>query len=138
MLGPGGGADTRQHQQDVLQESAVRRIRFFAPFAVLLPALGLLPACGPSPLTFTVNSTADTPDAHPGDGVCRTAAGVCTLRAAIQESNLAGTKDTISFGIGTSAKTIVLTGPLPDLLDPVFLDGSTQPGFAGTPLIHID
>ncbi len=37
--------------------------------------------------TFVVNSTADTVDAHPGDGVCADANGACTLRAAVMESN---------------------------------------------------
>lgn len=36
---------------------------------------------------FNVNSTLDAVDANPGDGVCATATGVCTLRAAIQEAN---------------------------------------------------
>src|SRR3954447_6918275 len=114
-----------------------RRARLIAPLA-LLPALGFLAGCGPTALTLTVNSTGDAADASPGDGVCRTAGGLCTLRAAIQESNLSGQKDTIRFGIGTGAKSIVLTNVLPDLLDPVTLDASTQAGFAGTPLIHID
>jgi large repetitive protein len=37
--------------------------------------------------TFVVNSTADEVDKNPGDGVCSTAGGACTLRAAIQEAN---------------------------------------------------
>ena len=37
--------------------------------------------------TFVVNSTADEVDKNPGDGVCATAGGTCTLRAAIQEAN---------------------------------------------------
>ena len=36
---------------------------------------------------FNVNSTQDAVDANPGDGVCATATGECTLRAAIQETN---------------------------------------------------
>lgn len=43
---------------------------------------------------FAVTSTADAPDAFPGDGACASAAGTgdCTLRAAVQEGNLvAGT-----------------------------------------------
>ena len=36
---------------------------------------------------FTVNSINDAVDAHPGDGICATATGECTLRAAIQETN---------------------------------------------------
>src|ERR1700687_3388939 len=39
------------------------------------------------PATFGVNSTAESPDATPGDGVCATTAGVCTLRAAVDEAN---------------------------------------------------
>jgi CSLREA domain-containing protein len=46
----------------------------------------LLAACQP-PIVFQVNSTADAVDANPGDGSCQTAAGDCTLRAAIQEAN---------------------------------------------------
>jgi CSLREA domain-containing protein len=58
---------------------------------------------GPAALTFTVNSTADVPDAHPGDGVCETAAnsGVCTLRAAVQETNARQARDTILLPAGT-------------------------------------
>lgn len=37
--------------------------------------------------TFIVDSEGDEPDALQGDGVCETADGLCTLRAAIQESN---------------------------------------------------
>ncbi len=37
--------------------------------------------------TFQVNTTADTVDANPGDGVCADANGECSLRAAIQEAN---------------------------------------------------
>src|SRR5438067_1605092 len=35
------------------------------------------------PATFVVNSLLDAPDAHPGDGVARTADGLTTLRAAV-------------------------------------------------------
>lgn len=37
--------------------------------------------------SFRVNSTADDIDANPGDGVCATASGECTLRAAVLEAN---------------------------------------------------
>jgi len=36
---------------------------------------------------FNVNSTQDAVDVNPGDGICATATGECTLRAAIQETN---------------------------------------------------
>jgi CSLREA domain-containing protein len=37
--------------------------------------------------TLAVDSTGDAGDASPGDGVCATAGGECTLRAAIEEAN---------------------------------------------------
>ncbi len=53
--------------------------------------------------TFTVNNvgkgtTADN-DSNPGDGECRTSAGACTIRAAIQESNANVGRDTINFNV---------------------------------------
>lgn len=53
-------------------------------------------------VTFSVNNTADEPDANVNDGVCSTALpGICTLRAAVMQANaLAGT-DTILLGAGT-------------------------------------
>jgi CSLREA domain-containing protein len=50
--------------------------------------------------TFTVNSLADAPDALPGDGVCRTAALTCTLRAAVQEGNAIPGADAITVPAG--------------------------------------
>lgn len=59
--------------------------------------------------TFTVNSTADAVDASPGNGVCATAGGVCTLRAAIQEANALAGADTIVFAVDGTF-TLTLTG----------------------------
>lgn len=58
--------------------------------------------------TFTVNSTADATDALPGNGICETVAGngVCTLRAAIQESNAQTDGDTIYLPAGTYTLSI--------------------------------
>lgn len=57
--------------------------------ALLVPAgagaftpLECAPGCD-----LVVNATVDEPDADPGDGACATAAGDCTLRAAVQEAN---------------------------------------------------
>ncbi|MBE0597656.1 MAG: CSLREA domain-containing protein [Desulfuromonadales bacterium] len=38
-------------------------------------------------ISFLVNSTADSPDTNPGDGLCADVSGNCTLRAAIMEMN---------------------------------------------------
>ena len=78
-------------------------------------------------VTLTVNSTADGVDASPGNGVCATAGGQCTLRAAIQEAN-SREGDTIAFGIGGGVVTIAPTTGLPQITGPVTIDGTTQPG----------
>jgi CSLREA domain-containing protein len=61
---------------------------------------------------FTVNSTADVVDAKPGDGICATATGKCTLRAAIQEANALVGPDTIILPAGTY--TLTIPGPAED------------------------
>lgn len=51
--------------------------------------------------TFTVNSTTDAVDVNPGNGVCASAGGFCTLRAAIMETNALAGMDTIILPAGT-------------------------------------
>ena len=46
---------------------------------------------------YVVNSNAGDADANPGNGICATAGGQCTLAAAIQESNADGVSSTITF-----------------------------------------
>jgi CSLREA domain-containing protein len=55
---------------------------------------------------FAVDSTVDTTDANPGDGVCDDGAGRCTLRAAIQEANAGAGADTITLPAGTYGLTL--------------------------------
>jgi CSLREA domain-containing protein len=94
---------------------------------------------------LTVNSSADAPDVDPGDGVCDTGAITsaldreCTLRAAIQEANEPGPNRQIAFSIPAGMDPIIQPGsPLPPLTRRMDIDGTTQPGFAGTPAIFID
>jgi CSLREA domain-containing protein len=49
-------------------------------------AAGALPALA-VPRTFTVDTTVDSVDAVPGDGICADANGHCSLRAAVMEAN---------------------------------------------------
>ncbi|WP_432076389.1 choice-of-anchor Q domain-containing protein [Streptomyces wuyuanensis] len=65
-----------------------------AALIVLLAALAGTVAAAPSPAqaasaptTFRVDSTEDAVDANASDGVCRTATGTCTLRAAVMAAN---------------------------------------------------
>ncbi|MCZ6733432.1 MAG: CSLREA domain-containing protein [Gammaproteobacteria bacterium] len=85
---------------------AIRRIRFYRLFVVVIMQLGLaLPVWS---ATFTVNSTIDAADVAAGDGICADASGNCTLRAAIQEANALAGLDTIVLGANTY--TLSLTG----------------------------
>ena len=88
--------------------------------------------CRSRPATFVVNSTGDEPDNKPGDGICNTSTGTCTLRAALTETNaLFAEPNTIEFNIpGGGVHTISPNSPLPALLGAgsVKIDGYTQPG----------
>jgi uncharacterized repeat protein (TIGR01451 family) len=62
-----------------------------------------------------------------------------TLRWAIQQVDADFQPDRIEFNIaGGGVQSIQLTSPLPTLTNSVFIDGSTETGYAGTPLIQID
>jgi len=88
-----------------------------------------------------INSTADTSDGCPGDGIC--AAGTCaapasitcTLRAAIEEANASVVSDTLRFDIPVATDpgcdaggvcTIQPNSALPVITYPVIIDGYTQ------------
>ena len=78
--------------------------------------------------TFTVTDT--------GDDVNVTG----SLRYAITQSNATGPgPNTIDFDIsGAGVQTIAPGSPLPTITVPVTIDGTTQPGYSGLPLIVID
>ena len=79
------------------------------PRAAVLLAVAALAAGGlaaaAEAATFTVNSTLDAVDRNPGDGLCRTNANTCTLRAAIQEANARTSADAIVVPTGVYAIT---------------------------------
>jgi hypothetical protein len=92
---------------------------------------------------FTVNSTGSESDIEPGDGSCLTPGEECTLRAALEETNALSNDpagpDEIRFDIpGAGPHTIQLQSGLPDVTDPVVIDGSTEPDFSGDPVVAID
>src|SRR5262249_14246201 len=60
------------------------------------------------------------------------------LRWAINKANTHPGADVIDFAIpGAGVHTITLTSALPAITDAVTIDGTTQPGYAGSPLIEI-
>ncbi len=80
--------------------------------------------------TFAVTTTTDAVDATPGDGICDSGGGDCTLRAAIQEANATPGADLITVPAGIYRLTIAgtleddgLTGDL-DISDDVTIEGA--------------
>lgn len=78
--------------------------------------------------TFEVNSTAD-------NGICDGSS--CDLRGAIIAANDNLGSDLITFSIGGGLATILPDSQLPLTVGTVTIDGTTQPGFTGTPVIEI-
>jgi hypothetical protein len=68
---------------------------------VLFSAVSLVKAA-----TFTVNDASDVQDSFPGNGLCATAVGTCTLRAAISEANGLAGADIITLPAGVYTITI--------------------------------
>lgn len=79
---------------------------------------------------FVVDSEDDDED-DVLNGCCETASGECTLRAALQESNYLGEKNTIRFAVGSIPQPTAL----PAIEDPVIIDGVTGNPF-GSVEIH--
>lgn len=109
-----------------LQEDIVRR-------SALATTL-LLAALDAGAATFVVGSTTDGADAVPGNGVCSWTAGICTLRAAIQEANAWPGADVIQLPAGTFALSIAgagedaaATGDL-DIAEDLTIEGATAAG----------
>jgi hypothetical protein len=83
-----------------------------------------------APAVFTVTTTQDNGiDAAPTAG---------SLRAAILSANTTGGADTINFAItGGGVQTIQPPIALPPITESVTIDGTSQPGYAGTPVVVI-
>ena len=78
--------------------------------------------------TFLVSNTSDS--------------GAGSLRQAITDANATGNlpagPDRVEFDLpGPGVQTISISGLLPNLSDPVVIDGWSQPGFSGQPLIEV-
>lgn len=97
--------------------SAHRHCLAASLFAVL-PTLG-------HAATYTVTSAADS--------------GANTLRWAITQANATPEADSIVFNIGGGgARNLAIVSALPAITAAVSIDGTTQPGYAGTPLIQLN
>src|SRR5579859_6437048 len=90
------------------------------------------PGVGASSVTFTVNSPLDRIDDNVGDGICHTASGTCTLRAAVMEADVASS---------TAGATIILPAGIYSLTIPAAVPDGPENGdlnlIAGNPMISI-
>jgi uncharacterized repeat protein (TIGR01451 family) len=65
--------------------------------------------------------------------------GPGSLRQAILDANATVSTQTIAFNIpGSGVHTITPLSALPPITDAVIIDGTTQPGFAGAPIIELN
>ncbi|MFO8100673.1 MAG: CSLREA domain-containing protein, partial [Dehalococcoidia bacterium] len=99
----------------------------FLPSKLMLIIMGLstllflILAANAAANTYTVDTTNDS------DNTCGD--GDCSLREAINEANSNSGTDTIEFAIsGTGPFTIQPASALPDITDPIIIDGYSQPG----------
>jgi hypothetical protein len=75
--------------------------------------------------TFTVTNTNNS--------------GAGSLTQAITDANANPGLDTINFNVaGSGIQYIFVNATLPAITSPVVIDATTQPGYAGTPLIHLE
>jgi uncharacterized repeat protein (TIGR01451 family) len=82
-------------------------------------------------MTFTVTTTADN-----GNNTTPTPG---SLRQAILNANANAGADMIDFNIpGAGPHTIILPSALPIITDLVTIEGTTQPGFSGSPMIELN
>ncbi len=139
LVGTGDGSGTL-HYQGALSSlnAALEGLRYTPPQGYQ----------GSTELTVNAQSTGASPvqaqitiDAT--DGIFRVTttadSGPGSLRQAIIDSNAAtGGGNTIDFAIpATGVQTIALASPLPPITDSVLIDGFSQPGYAGAPLIEL-
>src|SRR5688572_17968642 len=97
-------------------------MKYFLRVLVLLSAVFFGGAVGAATISVTV--TNDT--------------GAGSLRQAIIDANAAAGADTITFNISPAGtNTISVATALPAITEAVVIDGTTQPGFAGAPVIEL-
>ncbi len=83
-------------------------------------------------IVFAVNSADDIDDA-----MCDVTH--CSFREALNAANANPGIDMIGFSIpGAGPHTIRPASALPTITDPVVIDGTTEPDFAGTPIVELD
>ncbi|MBC8095807.1 MAG: right-handed parallel beta-helix repeat-containing protein, partial [Akkermansiaceae bacterium] len=84
----------------------------------------LVVATSLSAATFNVSITNDS--------------GAGSFRQAITDANASPGADVVAFNIVSGGLTISLASALPEISEPLTVDGTTQPGFVGSPIIELN
>ncbi len=110
----------------VTMRDGSRRMRVLALGAIVVGMLAgmLAPVTAVRAATFTVTNTND--------------GGAGSLRAAIQAANAGAGGDTITFNIGGGGLQTIQPTPMDFIRKPMTIDATTQPGYAGVPLIQLN
>src|SRR5262245_41404415 len=74
--------------------------------------------------TFVVSNNADS--------------GPGSLRQAMESANATAAWDVITFALSIGQLTITPLTSLPIVWNPVFINGTSQPGYSGVPIVEID
>jgi hypothetical protein len=98
-------------------------MRMISQMVIVLSLLACLAPPARAQAIFNVTNSAD--------------AGPGTLRQALLDSNLTTQTDQIYFNLD-APRVIRLLSDLPDITEPVVIDGTTQPGYAGSALVTLD
>src|SRR5262245_19874887 len=95
-------------------------------YSLILLLIAAAPAAPRAKVIYTVTTTADS--------------GPNSLRQAILDSNASvGILDTIKFDITAAPPNRIMPlSALPDITDPVVIDATTEPDYAGSPVIELD
>jgi large repetitive protein len=129
---------THPRPKTISSHQTPTRIQVSRQTGLLLVVLAGLISCGTlgtgitpvtTPTSFTVNTTLDSIDAKPADGICADSSGKCSLRAAVMEANATKSAQTINLGTGTY--TLTLAGSNEDAALTGDLDVSSEIGIVG-------
>jgi hypothetical protein len=130
---------THPRPKTISSHQTPTRIQVSRQTGLLLVALAGLVSCGTlgtgitpvtTPTSFTVNTTLDSIDVKPADGICADSSGKCSLRAAVMEANISSGAQQINLGAGTY--TLTLAGSNEDAGLTGDLDVSSEISIIGT------
>lgn len=120
------------HEADINDDGCTDIVDLQATLAAEDTVTDTPPPTGIGGRTLVVDSSADTADVDPGDGVCADSQDRCTLRAAMAEADYLQGEDRIEFDLpGTAPVRIQLDSRLPVINSRsggVIIDGYSQPG----------